>query len=158
MSMPHICTIPHETSRTYLPYKEGSKNVFQRFYRCFRHWCMVWKGHPHFSHYYKSTTVYLEERKSHASSKYFYIIHPMSRLCFCMEVFYIFSYIYAFLYYPMLASFQDIYGTDYKFDETEKIFHVIFTLEIIARLFIGRTNFALKVITLDQRKIIRYSK
>ncbi|XP_044758491.1 potassium/sodium hyperpolarization-activated cyclic nucleotide-gated channel 1-like [Coccinella septempunctata] len=156
MSMPHICTVQHETSRTYLPYDEDTKNIFHKFSRCFRDWCMVWKKHPKFCYYYRSTTAYLEERKSHATSRYFYIIHPMSKLCFSLEMILIALYLFAFIYYPLAASFYDLknYYTR-KRHLMEEAFQIFFIIEILVRLFVGRKNPRLRKVTISHPKILR---
>ncbi|XP_045477531.1 potassium/sodium hyperpolarization-activated cyclic nucleotide-gated channel 1-like isoform X2 [Harmonia axyridis] len=156
MSMPHICSVQHETSQTFLPYNENTKNVYKKFLRYLLDWSLVWKRHPQFSHFYKSTTAYLVERKLHASSRYFYIIHPMSRLSFGMELVLMMSYPFAFIYYPLASSFfklKHLYRKGYS--RTETTFQCIFMLEIILRFFIGRKHSRLKKVIINQRVIIK---
>ncbi|XP_045477534.1 potassium/sodium hyperpolarization-activated cyclic nucleotide-gated channel 1-like [Harmonia axyridis] len=156
MSKPHICSVQHETSQTFLPYSEDTKNIFKKCLRNLRHWSLVWKRHPQFSHFYKSTTAYLVERKLHSSSRYSYIIHPMSRLCFGMELVLMISYPFAFIYYPLASSFYKLKHLYHKgYNGAETIFQCIFMLEIIMRFFIGRKNSRLKKVIINQKEIIK---
>ncbi|XP_045477532.1 potassium/sodium hyperpolarization-activated cyclic nucleotide-gated channel 1-like [Harmonia axyridis] len=155
MSKPHICAVQHETSKTFLPYSEDTRNVFKKFLRNLRHWSLVWKGHPQFSHFYRSTTAYLAERKLHSSSRYSYIIHPISKLCFSMELVLMISYPFAFIYYPLASSFYKLKHLYHKgYTRTETTFEFIFMLEVIMRFFIGRKKSRLKKVIINQKKII----
>ncbi|KAK9883760.1 hypothetical protein WA026_001948 [Henosepilachna vigintioctopunctata] len=138
MSMPHICTIPHETSETFLPYTDLDKNIFHKIRRKFKNATMVWKNHPQISQYYRSKTSYLEERKKEFQKKCSLVIHPLSFFWFCAEIVLTISYMVAFIYFPMYGLAPN--AALVKIIEELRLLEFILLCEIFVRFFVGRLD------------------
>ncbi|KAK9883762.1 hypothetical protein WA026_001949 [Henosepilachna vigintioctopunctata] len=155
--MPHICTIERDSSKSGLPALPLSAGWFRRFTRRMRKFYLVSDRDPRIIEYYRTTTGLMDEKRSHALSRNFYMIHPFSDVNNCREAVMAFVMLICFAVIPLELAYDPTHILDLTWKSVVlSIANVFCMVDIVLRFFTGYVEENLKVTVLKQKKVARH--
>ncbi|XP_030757138.1 potassium/sodium hyperpolarization-activated cyclic nucleotide-gated channel 4-like [Sitophilus oryzae] len=87
----HECDVPIEV----IPPKPQTHSYYETFKRSFFSWILLSEANPLCLRYFRSERSIRKEKKRHYYSRYFFIMHPISKLSVVHDIFMLFLYMIA---------------------------------------------------------------
>ncbi|OXU25307.1 hypothetical protein TSAR_002133 [Trichomalopsis sarcophagae] len=118
-------------------------------------WFTIYENHPKCRQHLISLAAANKEKRRHTSNKYWYIIHPFSKIKFFWDIIMMMVYFVAFITIPFFMCFVVLDYESVRLDNVNHVIYVFCWIDIIGNCMTGFYDKSKDEVILDQGMILK---